>query len=62
LTFLLQRGDAIYDAESTTIMTYRGYHRHNTGFESVRYRTKIEVRIEENHLWKIMAEERGDGY
>jgi hypothetical protein len=43
-------------------MTYRGYHRHNTGVESVRYRTKIEVKIKENHLRKIMAEERGGGY
>jgi undecaprenyl-diphosphatase len=34
-------------------MTYRRYHRHNLGAESVRYRTKIGFGIEENHLKKI---------
>jgi membrane-associated phospholipid phosphatase len=34
-------------------MTYRRYHRHTLGAESVRYRTKIGFGIEENHLRKI---------
>jgi undecaprenyl-diphosphatase len=34
-------------------MTYRRYHRHSPGSESVRYRTKPGVGIEENYLRKI---------